>query len=47
MNEAYIGLEKDICNEIRDWSAYALEEKSPHYNDFSPCPYAKKAWEDN
>jgi len=46
-NESYLGLEKEICNEIRDWSAYALEEKSPHYNDFSPCPYAKKAWEDN
>ena len=47
MNEAYIGLEKDICNEIRDWSAYALEEKSSQFNGFSPCPYAKKAWEDN
>ena len=47
MNEAYIGLEKDICNEIRDWSAYALEEKSHHFNGFSPCPYAQKAWEDN
>ena len=47
MNEAYIGLEKDICNEIRDWSAYALEEKSPQFNGFSPCPYAQKAWEDN
>jgi len=47
MNEAYIELEKDICNEIRDWSAYALEEKSPHFNGFSPCPYAQKAWEDN
>ena len=46
-NESYLGLEKEICDEIRDWSAYALEEKSPHYNDFSPCPYAKKAWEDN
>ena len=47
MNEAYIGLEKDICNEIRAWSAYALEEKSSHFNGFSPCPYAQKAWEDN
>lgn len=47
MNELHLGLEKDICNEIRDWSAYALEPKSPDFNGFSPCPYAKKAWEED
>jgi hypothetical protein len=36
--------EKDICAEIRAWSAYALEKKSPFFNDLPPCPYAKKAW---
>tara|TARA_R110000822_G_scaffold19800_8_gene64301 strand:+ start:1203 stop:1781 length:579 start_codon:yes stop_codon:yes gene_type:complete len=46
-NESYLGLEKEICDEIRDWSAYALEEKSPDFNGFSPCPYAKNTWEDH
>jgi len=43
----YIGDEKAICEEIRAWSAYALEKKSPYFNNLPPCPYAKKAWMDN
>ena len=39
--------EKDIVEEIRAWSAHALEKNSPHFNNLPPCPYAKKAWHDN
>ena len=43
----YVGDEKAICEEIRAWSAFALEKKSPYFNDMPPCPYAKKAWLDD
>lgn len=39
--------ERAIVEEIRAWSAYALEKNSPHFNNLPPCPYAKKAWQDN
>jgi len=42
----YIGDEKQIFEEIRAWSAYALEKKNPFFNDLPPCPYAKRAWLD-
>lgn len=38
--------EREIFEEIRAWSAHALERKSPYFNDLPPCPYAKKAWQD-
>lgn len=39
--------EKDIVEEIRAWSAYALEKNNPHFNDLPACPYAKRAWQEN
>jgi len=43
----YVGDEKAICEEIRAWSAYALEKKNPYFANLPPCPYAKKAWQDD
>lgn len=42
----YVGDEKAIVDEIRAWSAFALEKKNPKLNDLPACPYAKKTWED-
>jgi hypothetical protein len=42
-----IGKEKQICQEIMAWSDHTLQKPSPYYNGLPPCPYAKKAWEDN
>lgn len=39
--------EREIVEEIRAWSAFALEKKNPNFNNLPPCPYAKKAWQDN
>ncbi len=39
--------EREIVAEIRAWSAHALEKVSPHFNGLAPCPYAKKAWQEN
>jgi hypothetical protein len=39
--------EREIVAEIRAWSSYALEKVSPFFNGLPPCPYAKKAWQDN
>ena len=39
--------EREIVAEIRAWSAHALEKNSPYFNGLPPCPYAKKAWQDN
>lgn len=36
--------EKDIVEEIRAWSAHALERPNPYFNDLPACPYAKRAW---
>ena len=47
INNFYIGDEKEICEEIRAWSAYALEKPNPLFNNLPPCPYAKKAWSDH
>ena len=40
-------LEEKIRQEVRAWSAHALEKKNLAYNGFPPCPYAAKAWMDN
>lgn len=39
--------EREIVEEIRAWSAHALEKNSPAFGGLPPCPYAKKAWADN
>ena len=39
--------EREIVEEIRAWSAHALEKNSPYFNGLPPCPFAKKAWQDN
>ena len=39
-------LEVKVCEEIREWSSYALENPSEKYNGFPPCPFAAKAWAD-
>jgi hypothetical protein len=38
--------EREIVEEIRAWSAHALEKNNPYFNGLPPCPYAKKAWQD-
>ena len=40
-------VEEAVKAEIRDWSAAALEQPSPHFNGLPPCPYARKAWAEN
>jgi len=40
-------LEDQIAQEIRDWSAFALEQPSEDFANLPPCPYAKRAWADN
>lgn len=42
----YLNLEKDIVDEIRSWSEYALEKPNPYFNNLPPCPYARAAWKD-
>lgn len=42
----YVGDEREICEEIRAWSAYALEKPNPYFNNLPPCPFAKKSWMD-
>tara|TARA_R110000868_G_scaffold177657_2_gene416618 strand:+ start:392 stop:1054 length:663 start_codon:yes stop_codon:yes gene_type:complete len=39
--------ERKIVEEIRAWSAHALEKNSPYFNGLPPCPYAKAAWREN
>ena len=39
--------EREIMEEIRAWSAHALERNSPYFNGLPPCPYAKAAWREN
>ena len=40
-------LEDQIRQEIRDWSAHALEKPSELFSGLPPCPYAKRAWADS
>lgn len=37
-------VERQIVEEIREWSKEALEKPSPFFKGLPPCPYAKKAW---
>ena len=41
-----VGDERKIAEEIRAWSATVLEVENPFFNNLPPCPYAKKAWQD-
>ena len=41
----YKNLEDQICNEIREWSRFALEKPNKNYNNLPSCPYAKSAWD--
>jgi hypothetical protein len=49
MNLAFYSepIEKAIVEEIMQWSAEALEQPSPYFNNLPPCPYARSAWMDN
>jgi hypothetical protein len=40
------GKEREICQEIMAWSDHTLQKPNPYYNGLPPCPYAKKAWEE-
>lgn len=42
-----MGKEREICQEIMAWSDHTLQKPNPYYNGLPPCPYAKKAWEEN
>ena len=39
-------IEDQICEEIREWSRYALEKPNKNYNNLPSCPFAKTAWKD-
>ena len=41
----YKNLEDQICDEIREWSRFALEKPNKNYNNLPSCPYAKSAWD--
>ena len=43
----YTGLEKEVSEEIREWSLNTLEQPNPAYNNFPACPFASKAWSDD
>lgn len=42
----YKNLEDQICEEIREWSRFALEKPNKNYNNLPSCPFAKTAWKD-
>jgi hypothetical protein len=37
-------IERQIMQEIREWSKVALEAPNPFFNNLPACPYAKNAW---
>lgn len=41
---SYTGLERKICDEIRQWSQYALETPNEECGNLPVCAYANKAW---
>lgn len=47
LHDFYVDEERLICDEIRAWSAYALEKPNPFFNNLPACPYAKKSWSEN
>ena len=40
----FTGVEKQVCEELRAWSAHALEKPNEFFNDLPACPFAKAAW---
>jgi hypothetical protein len=42
----YTGLEKEICDEIKNWSQHALENPNEKYGGLPVCAYAKKSWQE-
>tara|TARA_R100000008_G_scaffold84890_1_gene73425 strand:+ start:1923 stop:2498 length:576 start_codon:yes stop_codon:yes gene_type:complete len=44
--DEYKNLEDQICEEIREWSRFALEKPNKNYNNLPSCPFAKTAWKD-
>tara|TARA_R110001599_G_scaffold319439_1_gene529259 strand:- start:789 stop:1376 length:588 start_codon:yes stop_codon:yes gene_type:complete len=46
MNTAFYSdpLERNIVEEILQWSSTALQKPSKFFNNLPPCPFAKKAW---
>ena len=40
------GIEKNICDEIRAWSAEVVEKPNPFFNNMPSCPFARKSWQD-
>ena len=42
----YKNIEDQICEEIQEWSKYALEKPNKNYNNLPSCPFAKTAWKD-
>ena len=44
--DEYKNIEDQICEEIREWSRYALEKPNKNYNNLPSCPFAKTAWKD-
>lgn len=43
----YIDEERKICDEIRAWSAYALEVPNPYFAGLPACPFARTAWQND
>ena len=43
---SYTGLEKEICDEIKSWSKYALEAPNEECGNLPVCAYAKQSWKD-
>jgi len=38
-----LSIEKEIVDEITQWTSEVLEKPSPFFNDLPACPYAKQA----
>tara|TARA_R110000782_G_scaffold53961_1_gene114374 strand:+ start:235 stop:822 length:588 start_codon:yes stop_codon:yes gene_type:complete len=49
MNTAFYSdpIERNIVEEIMQWSSKALQKPNSFFNQLPPCPYAKKAWSDD
>jgi|TARA_R110000803_G_scaffold203006_1_gene268387 hypothetical protein len=41
------GIEKEICQEIQEWSQGIVEKANPYFNNLPSCPYARKAWRED
>ena len=49
MNTAFYSdpVERNIVEEIMQWSSKALQKPNSFFNQLPPCPYARKAWSDD